>query len=354
MATHIWGPPESIPASLVTGLTATQVLYGSSGGGIGQSSQATIDTSTFRYSFGGTASALGGDRQLGIGVSAAGSVFGYIYNANNTGSSKAWQDIRVGGTSAGDAQTSWVVSGTTSWNAGVDNSDSDRFKISNDGSGDLGTSTRFSITTSGVVEIGVGNAVNAAGPLQVNADNNSYHPVAFISNVNAGSSASTGFRASTQTTVAGGDYITLQINGSGFTPSGLLGARTGHLEHYTASSPASILLISNYNNADIVLATNSRSERLRVGSALTVADAINVVVGTTTGTKIGTATTQKLGFFNATPIVQPNTTGTAAGFTANAGTAVNDASTFTGNTGATAYRISDIVRNLKNLGLLAA
>lgn len=32
----------------------------------------------------------------------------------------------------------------------------------------------------------------------------------------------------------------------------------------------------------------------------------NVVLGTTTGTKIGTATTQKLGFWNVTPIVQPS------------------------------------------------
>lgn len=31
---------------------------------------------------------------------------------------------------------------------------------------------------------------------------------------------------------------------------------------------------------------------------------VNVVLGTTTGTKIGTATSQKLGFFNATPVVQ--------------------------------------------------
>jgi len=39
--------------------------------------------------------------------------------------------------------------------------------------------------------------------------------------------------------------------------------------------------------------------------AFTIADALNVSVGTTTGTKIGTATTQKLGFYNATPVVQP-------------------------------------------------
>lgn len=34
-------------------------------------------------------------------------------------------------------------------------------------------------------------------------------------------------------------------------------------------------------------------------------DAQNLIFNTTTGTKIGTATTQKLGFWNVTPIVQP-------------------------------------------------
>jgi hypothetical protein len=40
-------------------------------------------------------------------------------------------------------------------------------------------------------------------------------------------------------------------------------------------------------------------------SLLHLADAGNITVGTTTGTKIGTATTQKIGFYNATPVVQP-------------------------------------------------
>lgn len=38
--------------------------------------------------------------------------------------------------------------------------------------------------------------------------------------------------------------------------------------------------------------------------ALNLLEASNIVVGTSTGTKIGTATSQKLGFFNATPVVQ--------------------------------------------------
>lgn len=52
--------------------------------------------------------------------------------------------------------------------------------------------------------------------------------------------------------------------------------------------------------------------RVTIGSAGTVTlnttlalDAQNISTDTTTGTKIGTATTQKIGFFNATPAVQP-------------------------------------------------
>ncbi len=43
-------------------------------------------------------------------------------------------------------------------------------------------------------------------------------------------------------------------------------------------------------------------------SQITITDANNVVLGSTTGTKIGTATTQKLALWNTTPIVQPANT----------------------------------------------
>jgi len=43
-------------------------------------------------------------------------------------------------------------------------------------------------------------------------------------------------------------------------------------------------------------------------NTITVEDATNFVLGTGTGLKIGTATSQKIGFFNATPVIQPAAT----------------------------------------------
>ena len=53
------------------------------------------------------------------------------------------------------------------------------------------------------------------------------------------------------------------------------------------------------------LLVNGTTEYTISPTAITLGDANDIAVGTGTGTKIGTATTQKLGFFNKTPVVQP-------------------------------------------------
>lgn len=89
-------------------------------------------------------------------------------------------------------------------------------------------------------------------------------------------------------------------------------------------------------------------------SAFTFSEANNIIFGTVTGTKIGTATNQKLAFYNSTPIVQPNSTGQTGGHTGGVGANVQVDSTFDGGLGGAAYTIGDIVRHLINLGLIAS
>lgn len=68
--------------------------------------------------------------------------------------------------------------------------------------------------------------------------------------------------------------------------------------------------IATFDDAITVAGTSTLSGAVTHSSTtaldgnVTLADAVNIILNTTTGTKIGTATTQKLAFFNATPIVQ--------------------------------------------------
>lgn len=55
------------------------------------------------------------------------------------------------------------------------------------------------------------------------------------------------------------------------------------------------------------------SERLTVDGNIAILDGHNIVLATVNGTKIGTSTTQKLGFFNALPVIQPPATSTPQG-----------------------------------------
>lgn len=77
------------------------------------------------------------------------------------------------------------------------------------------------------------------------------------------------------------------------------------------------------------------------------------VVGADGGISLG-ETNGKVAFFQKAPVSKQATTGTTAGFTAGVGATVLVDSTFTGNTGSTAYTVGDVVLALKNYGMLAA
>ena len=66
---------------------------------------------------------------------------------------------------------------------------------------------------------------------------------------------------------------------------------------------ASTTLVSNLN-ADKLDGVDA-SAFLRLDQDSTLAEGIDIATGTTTGSMIGTAATQKLGFFGASPVVQP-------------------------------------------------
>jgi hypothetical protein len=74
---------------------------------------------------------------------------------------------------------------------------------------------------------------------------------------------------------------------------------------------------------------------VKVNSNLEITDAKDIVLATVTGTKIGTATTQKLGFYNATPVVQP--------------AAVADAT----DAATVITQLNDLLAKLRTLGIIA-
>jgi hypothetical protein len=94
-------------------------------------------------------------------------------------------------------------------------------------------------------------------------------------------------------------------------------------------------------------ATITNRYALGLAGSLKINDTFNIVFDTTTGTKIGTATTQKIGFWNATPIVQPTTAVASATVVSGTGGNVKHDDTFDG------YTVEKVVRALRTIGLLA-
>jgi hypothetical protein len=70
------------------------------------------------------------------------------------------------------------------------------------------------------------------------------------------------------------------------------------------------------------------------------------------GIKLGTSGTSTIGFFGAIAVDRPTATGITGLGAVGTGDNVLQGTTFDGDLGTTAYKIGDIVRALKELGLL--
>jgi hypothetical protein len=100
--------------------------------------------------------------------------------------------------------------------------------------------------------------------------------------------------------LAGGDYE-LEYNGHRVPFSTYITDNVEHATQHNAGEgdPISGLSPSQITGTAAILGANTFT------GDQTISDA-NIILSATTGTKIGTATSQKLGFYNATPIVQPS------------------------------------------------
>src|SRR3990172_10485507 len=103
-----------------------------------------------------------------------------------------------------------------------------------------------------------------------------------------------------------------------------------------------------------------KTDRYVFEKLIQIADGRNIQLGLTTGTKIGTATTQKLGFFNQTPVAQQtdfgsmtDTTGGSAGDqVSDVGASFNQAN-LNNSLASIAKSINDIRTVLRNIGIMA-
>ena len=144
-----------------------------------------------------------------------------------------------------------------------------------------------------------------------------------------------------------------------------------HGKYKISKKEAALIAVDagSYDTGPITVSGTLLASGLITGQAglaldnLTIADAsgnlaINTnkftIAGATGNTAIaGTLeVTGNCGFYGESAVAQYATEGTTAGFTAGSGTAANDDSTFTGNTGTKAYTVGDIVLALKGLGLI--
>jgi hypothetical protein len=219
-----------------------------------------------------------------------------VSNPGATATDNAVLEAAVSGPSGGDPQLRLTIPGGTSYYVGVDNSASDTFCV---GTGTaVGSSIAFAVTTDG-----------RFGTRGI--------PVAGTDFIVQGPAASNCLaRISTAAANVGFAALMLQEtdnSGMGVFYEGT--TNTGSLRMFSATDP----------------------------------------IAGPGSTRISFTRDQvDLGFFTATPVVQQSTTGTTGVTAAGAGTALKDDTTMTGGVGTRAFTVPDVIRALKNYGLLAS
>lgn len=108
-----------------------------------------------------------------------------------------------------------------------------------------------------------------------------------------------------------------------------------------AATGNSAILKTTGSDTDISLAVTLKGAGVfNMNSQMAMVDGKNLAVGSTSGTKFGTATTQKMAFWNATPIAQPASSSSVETLLSDLGLRAAGPATFTGSMKATNLLIS--------------
>ncbi|MCK9519884.1 MAG: hypothetical protein M0R74_12805, partial [Dehalococcoidia bacterium] len=96
----------------------------------------------------------------------------------------------------------------------------------------------------------------------------------------------------------------------------------------------------------------TKAGTVRFGDDVVIADGKNIVLDTSTGTQIGTGTSQLLGFYGATPVNQPDTVSDAATQDLT-GTDTVDQTKLEADLTSVKNAVNTVIDRLQELGLVA-
>lgn len=178
----------------------------------------------------------------------------------------------------------------------------------NGGSGDV---TKVGTPVSGQVGVWTGDGT-IQGSTQLSASTSSYPSISIGDGVNT--TYARLILDSNVTPAVDAESCNIEFNGDSGSSMATISSR-----YNTASGGASRIKSKlefkiSTNSTNSTHATIDTDNGLNVNKVgITMDDATNLIFNTTTGTKIGTATGQKIGFWNATPVIQQDVSGSTGG-----------------------------------------